>query len=237
MGHLFGRALRELYQGLDHPFLIHRDDGLCTPHDLNGYFAKEPTAIEHKALANAQGPILDVGCGAGRSLLWFQTMGLAATGMDHDEGAVALCRMRGCPSVIEGDVLGEWDHGALGPLATITLLGGNIGIGGTFEGARRMLRRLRTLSDGPLELVIVSHDVASTQDPVHLAYHERNQAMGKRPGEVRLQLEYRGMRDEWFEWYHPALAEIEELAAASHWQVKRLDPDDAGHYFAILQCR
>src|SRR5438477_10940820 len=41
------------------------------------------------------GPVLDLGCGAGRASLYFQDRGLEVTGLDSSPGAVEVSRLRG----------------------------------------------------------------------------------------------------------------------------------------------
>jgi SAM-dependent methyltransferase len=42
-----------------------------------------------------QGPVLDLGAGAGRASLYLQERGLAVTAVDASPGAVEVCRRRG----------------------------------------------------------------------------------------------------------------------------------------------
>ena len=39
-----------------------------------------------------KGPILDLGCGAGRAALYYQARGFAVTAVDSSPGAVEVCR-------------------------------------------------------------------------------------------------------------------------------------------------
>ena len=100
----------------------------------------------------ATGTVLDLGCGAGRTALYFQDRGLEITAVDSSPGAVESCRLRGVRDVRLGDlndppVDREW--------ATVLLLCGNLGLGGSWDGNRKLLARLAEISapgDAPGEL-------------------------------------------------------------------------------------
>ncbi|MSQ73842.1 MAG: class I SAM-dependent methyltransferase [Betaproteobacteria bacterium] len=57
--------------------------------------------VERDAMANAVGRILDVGCGAGRFMLWLKQRGHEVLGIDNSPGAIEICRLRGLDQVFE----------------------------------------------------------------------------------------------------------------------------------------
>jgi hypothetical protein len=83
-----------------------------------------------------QGPVLDLGAGAGRASLYLQERGLRVT-------AVEVCRRRGVADVRLGDLN---DPPADLPWAGVLPLCGNLGLGGSWEGNRRLLARLAELA-------------------------------------------------------------------------------------------
>jgi 2-polyprenyl-3-methyl-5-hydroxy-6-metoxy-1,4-benzoquinol methylase len=50
---------------------------------------------EKKAIDYAKGRVLDVGCGAGRHILYLQKKGLKVLGIDQSPLAVNMCKLRG----------------------------------------------------------------------------------------------------------------------------------------------
>ena len=127
---LFGDALLDHQNGKRaHPLVIRRDDDHTDAHSPGLYFAPEPFAHEADLLERVEGRVLDVGCWAGRTVLWLQGQGVEATGGDLSPGAVETCRLRGCRDVRRVNGLGggpDWPA-----FRTATLFGNNVGIGGT----------------------------------------------------------------------------------------------------------
>ncbi len=85
------------------------------------------------------GPVLDLGAGAGRAALYLQTRGIDVTAVDSSPGAAEVCRLRGVRDVRLADLHElpedrEW--------AAVLLLCGNLGLGGSWDGNRRLLTEL-----------------------------------------------------------------------------------------------
>ena len=96
---IFGKALYDYWRG-DHKtkgFYV-RDDGLRSNCDLGNYFLQYPDFldIEKKALKFSKGKILDIGCGAGRHVLYLQNKGFDILGIDSSKSAIDVCKGRGC---------------------------------------------------------------------------------------------------------------------------------------------
>jgi SAM-dependent methyltransferase len=106
-----------------------------------------PTPAEEDLLRPRRGPVLDVGCGPGRHLLWLQSRGVGALGVELSPAVAALARRRGA-RVLEGSIFGRVP--ASGRWATALLLDGNVGIGGE---PGRLLGRLGELLRGDGEIV------------------------------------------------------------------------------------
>jgi len=235
---IFGTALLNFHNGLiDEPLRIHRDDGLVDCHSPGIYFEKEPFRHELPALKHIEGLVLDVGCGAGRHLLWLEQRGINATGVDVSTGAIETCRLRGCKRVVEFDIMSKFDPNRWERYKTVTLFGNNIGIGGTFDGACKLFRTLGRIVSENGRLIVTGIDIAKTKDPVHLAYHKRNLTAGKRRGEIMMQFEYRGELGPTVAWYHPEPAEVEEIAYLSGWEIGDMSVLDNGFFLAMLQRR
>ncbi|CTQ50515.1 class I SAM-dependent methyltransferase [Jannaschia donghaensis] len=234
---LFGNALRDRQAGHHGRLLtIRRDDDHVDAHDPGLYFSSEPFPHEAELLRQAEGPVLDVGCGAGRTLLWLQGRGIAATGIDLSPGAVAVARARGCADVRLGDAMDPASDALKdGRFRTITLLGNNLGIGGTFEGAATLLRRLAGVTAPGGCLLVTGLDIARTEVPHHLAYHRRNRDRGRPIGEIEMRFEYQGAVGEWVPWFHPEPVELQRLPMATGWVVERIGPAAGPFWAAVLR--
>jgi SAM-dependent methyltransferase len=93
---------------------------------------------EEQLLEWAVGPVLDVGCGAGRHLIALRRRGVGATGVEISPRAAQIARARGA-AVIEGSIFDAPRRCGWG---SALLLDGNIGIGGDPE---RLLARVAAL--------------------------------------------------------------------------------------------
>ncbi len=98
----FGHGVYDYLNGVRGTEIVQRDDGNF---ELSGgpkaYFAeyKDWPSHEKKAIRYARGRILDVGCGAGRCLLYLQQKGFDVMGIDTSPLAIKVCRERGLRKV------------------------------------------------------------------------------------------------------------------------------------------
>ncbi|APX13523.1 class I SAM-dependent methyltransferase [Tateyamaria omphalii] len=233
---IFGNALRDVQAGHTGRMLtIRRDDDHVDRHDPALYFMPDPFAHEVALLDRVEGPVLDVGCGAGRTLLWLQQRGVEATGIDLSPGAVEVARERGCRDVTHGDIMAHDLPLPRGHFRTIIVFGNNIGIGGTYEGAISLLRNLTHTATAQCRLLVTGLDVGNTDRPNHLAYHQRNLDAGRPRGEISMRFEYEGAVGAWIPWFHPEPDELRQMAAASGWAVERIALAGGPFFASILQ--
>ena len=117
------------------------------------------------------------------------------------------------------------------------MFGNNFGLFGSPTKARRLLRRLRPLTG---RIVAASNDPSATDDPVHLAYHERNRRRGRMPGQLRLRVRYRDLTGPWFDYLIVSPDEMGAIVEGTQWRIRRLLQDGrsysgTGYYVAILE--
>jgi SAM-dependent methyltransferase len=234
---LFGDALVDHQNGRHGRMLtIRRDDDHVDSHDPSLYFAEAPFEHEARLLERAEGRVLDVGCGAGRTLLWLRNQGVAAIGIDLSPGAVAVCQRRGCEDVRLMDIMSpEADAISHGAFRTAVLFGNNVGIGGTLEGAGHLLRRLARAVAPEGCLLVTGLDIAQTSDPHHLAYHRQKRARGRPIGEITMRFEYEEEIGPWMQWFHPTPDELRELAIETGWSFEEISSSGGLFYSAVLR--
>ncbi|MBD0330832.1 MAG: methyltransferase domain-containing protein [Thermoleophilia bacterium] len=216
---------------LDGHEIVERDDGFVTAARLD-YFApvRRWNAVERRALRSVRGRVLDAGCGAGRVALALQERGHEVVGIDVSPGAVEVARRRGVRDV---RLLGfERVDASLGRFGTVVLFGNNFGLFGGEASAVRLLRRLAGLAE---RIVASTVDPYATDDPAHLAYHERNRRRGRMPGQLRIRVRHRDLATPWFDYLLASREEIERLAAAAHWRVHRFVEADGPLYVVVLE--
>lgn len=211
--------------------IVERDDGFVSTAMLV-YFApvRRWGAVERRALRWVRGRVLDVGVGAGRVALELQERSREVVAIDVSQGAVQVARRRGVRDV-RLLALEDVDE-SLGQFDTLVMFGNNFGLFGSRAKARRLLRRLRPFVR---RIVATSNDPSKTDDPVHLAYHERNRKRGRLPGQLRLRIRYRDLIGPWFEYLIVSPDEMAELVEGTGWEIRHLIRDEDSVYVAVLE--
>jgi SAM-dependent methyltransferase len=153
------------------------------------------------------GPVLDLGAGAGRAALYLQKRGLQVTAVEASPGAAEVCRRRGVADVRLGDLnVPPTDQ----PWAAVLLLCGNLGLGGSWEGNRRLLARLAELVTPDAVLVgdsVTPHDQAR----------------------VLLRIRYRDLVTPWWSQYNIAAAQMAALIDGTGWRMEMHLEDGDDH--------
>ena len=211
--------------------IVERDDGFVSTAMLV-YFApvRRWGAVERRALRWVRGRVLDVGVGAGRVALELQERSREVVAIDVSQGAVQVARRRGVRDV-RLLALEDVDE-SLGQFDTLVMFGNNFGLFGSRAKARRLLRQLRPFVR---RIVATSNDPSKTDDPVHLAYHERNRKRGRMPGQLRLRIRYRDLIGPWFEYLIVSPDEMTEIVEGTGWEIRHLIRDEDSVYVAVLE--
>lgn len=153
------------------------------------------------------GPVLDLGAGAGRAALHFQERGLPVTAIDASPGSVEVCRRRGVADVRLGDVN---DPPCDRSWAAVLLLCGNLGLGGSWDGSRRLLTRLAELAAPGA--VLVGDSVTPTGSP-----------------EVDLRIRYQHLITPWWPLYNIPAERMTDLVDGTGWAIDRQVQDGEDH--------
>lgn len=231
----YGAMMRAALEGRGTPEIVERDDGFFEASDFHetymAPFRRWP-AHNRRAMRFVRGRVLDVGCGAGRVCLHLQERGLDVVGIDISPGAIDVCRRRG---VLDARVCPIEDVDAsLGVFDTIVMLGNNFGLFASRAKARRLLHRFHELTSDRGRIVAETRDIYRTEDPVHLAYHERNRSRRRLPGQIRMRVRHRLLKTPWFDYLMVSSGELEELLADTGWHLARtIESDDT--YVAIIE--
>jgi len=253
------------------PEIVERDDGFISVQRPARYFAEpaqwrdfERAALE-LAAREPDGPVLDVGCGAGRFALALQERGVPVTGLDTSAGAVEVARLRGVRDVVHGSV------GALtGRYGTFLLMGENIGLlesgrrgpgflaelaaaaqPGARPGAQPGARPGAQPGAQPGARIgarpgarIIGHGAdpapilsGAAGDAEFAAYLRRNTALGRLPGELTIRVRHRDLATGWFGYLLCSPAELAALAEPAGWRLDSAEYADKANYLAVLTLR
>lgn len=231
----FGRALLDELDGEPAIFAVERDDGFLDPLPASPFFAPARRWSSHNraAMRYVLGRVLDVGCGAGRHALHLQERGREVVAIDPSPGAVEVCRRRGLEDVrpLRAEDVGP----DVGPVDTILLMGGNLGLLGGRAHAHELLRHFSEVTTERGRIVADTRDPYVTDDAAHRAYHERNRHQGRLGGRLRIRVRYRHWATAWFDYLLLSRAELEELVEGTGWEVFRYVEGEPGTYAVVLR--
>lgn len=172
---------------------------------------------ERDAMDFVRGRVLDVGCGAGRFMLWLHSRGYEVVGVDISPGAIAACHAQGLTEAHEMSV-GKVSR-RLGTFDTFLLLGGNMALLGSWDAARRNLARLRAVASPGARLLGANRDVTTSADPHTRERVDRNRAGKGFSGEHRSRIRYRTFATPFFTSARMSVNELRELVADTGWSV------------------
>jgi SAM-dependent methyltransferase len=216
--------------------IVERDDGFIEatagPAPYFEQFRRWPPN-QRRAMRFVRGRTLDVGAGAGRVALHLQERGHEVVAIDISPGAVDVCRRRG---VRDARVMRFEDvDESLGTIDTVMMFGNNFGLFASPRKAATMLRRLHRLTSRRGRIVAESRGVYDTDDPYHLAYHERNRKRGRMAGELRIRVRHRQLATPWFDYLIVSQDEMRDLVDGSGWEVARFLGGEGGIYTAVIE--
>ena len=233
-----GHALWDELHGRPAHEVCERDDGyvdaIPVAHYLSPYDAWSPDTKD--AMEFVEGRVLDVGVGAGRHAIHLQEQGHDVLGIDVSPLALEVSRMRGLEDARGCAATQVAPH--LGTFDTILMMGNNFGLAGSQRRAPWLLKRFASITSPNARIVAQTNDVHGTTKPQHLAYHERNRARGRMPGQVRLRIRYQDYAGPWFDYLMVSPEEMQDLLRDTPWAIHEiLDQQDATTYTAILHKR
>jgi len=236
MADIFGKIMYDAWKQKNSDYDLERDDGYINL--TNGTQYIEPYAdwwvSEQLATSKFQGPLLDIGCGAGRIAKYCQEKNIEYTGIDISPKAIQVCKERGFADVhtvsVENLDLGRKDF------KTIIMFGNNFGLLGTIEAVVEMLKNFHRISAPDAIILAGSRDPLATNEQIHLDLHERNRIAGKPPGFLTLRLRY---KEEVTEWWNLLLTSPElmaEIAEEANWKLEKTF-GDRKYFVGLLKKR
>ncbi|OLZ42347.1 methyltransferase type 11 [Natrinema saccharevitans] len=104
-----------------------------------------PATIDGLERLAEREPVIDVGCGAGKHLLWWDERGVEAVGVDVSPTAVRAARERGAEGVLAGDMFDL--PVATGAVGAVHAVGTQVGLGRSLAGIRDLLREFARVTD------------------------------------------------------------------------------------------
>jgi SAM-dependent methyltransferase len=217
--------------------VVEWDDGMVNATPAARYLAAESgwLGCERRALLHLDGPVLDVGCGAGRLCLALQGRGVTVTGLDPSPGAVAVARDRGVRDVVCGYPDDHADSGRR--YRTFAFFGANLGLLASRERAPVLLGALAAMATTDARIVGQGVDPYRHAPEELRAYHARNRARGRLPGQMRMRVRFLTLATPWTDFLLCSVAELERLLDGTDWRLTAVDDADAPMYSVVLRRR
>ena len=216
--------------------IIERDDRyIDTSGGPKAYFREynDWPPDEKKAMRYARGRVLDIGSGAGRHSLYLQAKGLEVLGIDNSPLAIEVCKLRGLKNA-QVVPINQIDS-RLGIFDTVLMLGNNFGLFGSFEGAKRLLKRLGKITSDKARIIAQSNDIYQTKDSAHLSYQKLNRKRGRMAGQVRIRVRYMKYISPYFDYLMVSKEEMENILEGTNWKVNRyIEDSGSSNYVAII---
>lgn len=234
----FGREMYDYFNnmsGSENVEICERDDGyIAVSGRTEMYFSesKKWPRHERKAMRYARDRVLDIGCGAGRHSLYLQGKGLEVLAIDNSPLAIEVCKQRGLKNALVISI--NQIISSLGIFDTVLMMGNNFGLFGSFDGARRLLKKLSKVTSENGRIIAQTNDVYKTDAPEHLDYHEFNRKRGRMAGQIRLRVRYKKYATPWFDYLMVSKEEMENILDGTDWQVSRFIDSEDSIYVAII---
>jgi len=199
------------------------------------YFAeyKDWPAHQKKAIRYARGRALDIGCGAGRCLLYLKEKGHDVVGIDNSPLAVRVCKKRGIKNVYVRPVTQTGKD--LGKFDTIIMFGNNFGLFGSRKRARWLLRKMYYMTTPDARIIAEIADPYDTTEPEHFAYHKYNRRRGRMAGQLRLRVRYKTYKTPWFDYLLVSPDEMRDIVNGTGWTVARIIKSPVRGYCAVIE--
>jgi SAM-dependent methyltransferase len=188
---------------------------------------------QKKAIRYVRGRVLDIGCGAGRCLVYLKRKGHDVVGVDNSPYAVRVCRKRGLNKVFVRSAaqIGK----DLGMFDTVIMFGNNFGLFGSYKRARWLLRKMFHMTTPNARIIAESSDPYDTTEPDHLAYHKYNRRRGRMAGQLRLRVRYKSYKTPWFDYLLVSPDEMRDIVSGAGWSVARTIKSPVRGYCAIIE--
>jgi 2-polyprenyl-3-methyl-5-hydroxy-6-metoxy-1,4-benzoquinol methylase len=231
-----GHGMYDYWKGISSSEIVERDDGYIEASGYRSIYFAEYTdwwLCEKEAISYAQKRVLDIGCGAGRVLLYLKRQGIDALGIDNSPMAIKTCRERGLENAQLVPITKV--NKALGAFDTIIMYGNNFGLFSNYRRARTLLRRFHRMTTADGRIIAETLDPYQTNLPEHLEYHRRNKERGRMGGQVRIRVRYRKYKTPYFDYLFVSRDEMRDLLAGTGWDVKRFIDCEGPVYLAIIE--
>lgn len=228
----FGRAIYDFHRSEQDTPLVQRD-GEETLEHLIEHFYFDSKESERWLDSWIDGPLLDIGAGAGRDALYFQEQH-ETVAIEISEHLVRTMRDRGVRDARQADMFALRETFKRDRFRSALAIGTQVGLVGSIEGLRGFLGDLAHVTTADATAVLDCHDPSCDETATLLGYRS-----DPAPGLAHrvMHFEYDGDVDETllFRLFSPD--RLREAAIGTGWEVAdiRYDSDENMYYRAALR--
>lgn len=225
MKDLHGRAIRDYYQNsAPQPLTLHNSYDEPEEMSVEVFFREEEdlSVLEHLALIECQGSVLDLGAGAGAHSLILESRGFDVTALENSPGCLEVLKHSGVAKVIDQNYQ---DHKAT--YDTVLVLMNGLGLAGTLHGLTPFLLKCKSLLRPGGQLLIDSSDIS------YLYEGGVDRPKGYY-GEVRYCYEYKGQKGDWFDWLYVDQKTLATYVQKVGMQLEILHTEETDQYLARI---
>ena len=154
---VFGKALKAYYLGDKSKFYLKESSGKLIECDLKRYFRKTSrlSKLEKRLISLSYGDILDVGCGTGNYIPALTKRG-KIIGIDISKNVIEVAMMNGCKNCIAADI---FTFSTKKKFDTITFLENSLGIGGTIDKIKKLLKKLSIILKNGGQILAIQRNI------------------------------------------------------------------------------
>lgn len=222
---VFGLALSDFYKNNEADILwLNNSYGEVEEMPVDIFFRteEEMPELEHRALAECRGKVLDVGAGVGSHALILQEIGINVTAIDISPSAVRIMKSRGVKNAIEQNI-----YEVNQKYDTLLFLMNGIGLTGTLAGFIDFLKYSKSLINPNGQLLFDSSDIS-------YLYEDTLKPENHYFGEVSYSYTYKDQKGNWFNWLYLDQKTLIRLAAENGWHAEIIFNDNEDQYLASL---
>lgn len=233
----FGRAIRDWHRGEQDEPLLQRDGEEFIEHPIEAYYFGDFDADSDYGTwlqSWLDGPLLDLGAGAGRDALHFQER-FETVAIEVSDDLVETMETRGVEDARRGDMFELREQFEPGRFQSALAIGTQMCLAGSMQGLRAFLADLAYVTTPDATAVLHSYDPSTDGVEDMLGFRD-----DPTPGLAhRVQwFEYEDQVDEvlYFRLFSPD--RLREAAEATGWKIREIRrPHDSASYRAALEKR
>ncbi|MFY0601870.1 MAG: class I SAM-dependent methyltransferase [Cyclobacteriaceae bacterium] len=222
---IHGKAILDYYKGdEDQSLIIHNSYGDPEEMPVEVFFREEIdfSALEHLALIECEGKILDLGAGAGAHSLVLQDRGLDVHALEYSDGCAEVMILSGVNEVIHKDFRRHTEK-----YDTVLALMNGMGLAGNLNGVSSFLKKCKSLLNPMGQILIDSSDLS-------YLYEDGLEKPKGYYGEVRYQYEYKGEKGDWFDWLYVDQGSLSNVVSKLGLNLEILHTDENDQYLARI---